>query len=227
LLAEAVSRNKFFVLGRLYVRLFSVKSSCLFVWQYAIDGKRFLMNHADDNLDVNRVLRELFQAHGVEAILQGEWTQLPKSGMKASASIIQEITRPTSITAELEVRFEFAPGRTILEAFAGLGATKEATVRDAFGNFVTNSFHVLLSAFLRSEASLGDDEQVSQEEWLITELMRYGRLLKSSERVSGKDLTTLLLRWKRQLSPTAMACQPVEPSSSGAASENARPNSEE
>lgn len=167
------------------------------------------MNHANDNLDVNRILGGLFQAHGIDAILHGEWIQLPKSGMKAAASIIQEITRPTSLTAELEIRFEFASGRTILEAFAGLGTTKEAAVRDAFGNFVTNSFHVLLSAFLRFEALLGDDEQVSQEEWLIGGAKRQvtmGNLgVRGKPPVQGEQLVNFVRQFEQSLQRQSLA----------------------
>jgi hypothetical protein len=118
------------------------------------------------------VLRDLFQAHGVEATLGEQWVDFPNQGMRVSASILQEVKQSTSFTIELEVQFEFAPGRTIVEAFAGLGATKDLAVVDALENFVANSFHVLLIAFFRDDGLQRDakpsvDEQVSQEEWLV------------------------------------------------------------
>ena len=135
------------------------------------------------------VLRDLFQAHGVEATLDEQWVDFPNRGMRVSASILQEIKQPTSFTIELEVRFEFAPGRTIIEAFAGLGETKDSAVVDALENFVANSFHVLLVAFFRTEdsqrnAEQSGDEQVSQEEWLLGGQKR--RVTVGGIRVRGK-----------------------------------------
>src|SRR5262249_59846233 len=65
-------------------------------------------------------------------------------------------------TVQLDVRLEIAPGRTIIESFAGVGETREKAVADALHNFTVNSFHVLLAAFFRS-----DDRQVSREEWVV------------------------------------------------------------
>jgi len=125
------------------------------------------MAQADKTLGVNQALLDLFRAHGVEATRQGDKIVFPKSGMKVNASFIQEIERPTVFTVEMEVRFEFAPGRTIIEAFAGLGTTREAAATDAFQSFAANSFHVLLAAFLKTDDPGGDEEPVSREEWLF------------------------------------------------------------
>lgn len=125
------------------------------------------MAQANKTLGVNQALLELFRAHGVEAVRQDDKIVFPKNGMKAEASFVQEIEQPTVLTVELEVRFEFAPGHIIVEAFAGLGATKEAAATDAFHNFVANSFHVLIAAFLQPDAPKGEDEPVSRAEWII------------------------------------------------------------
>ncbi|HEV3444731.1 MAG TPA: DUF6348 family protein [Gemmataceae bacterium] len=67
-----------------------------------------------------------------------------------------------SVQLQLDVRLEITSGGTIVESFAGLGETQEKAVADALHNFITNSFHVLLAAFFRS-----DDEQVTREEWVV------------------------------------------------------------
>jgi len=141
-----------------------------------------MTTHPDEARRVNEILLELFRAHGVVATRQGEGVAFPETGMKASASLIQEIKRPAILSVELEVRFEFVPGRTIIEAFAGIGATREAATAEAFQNFAANSFHVLLAAFLRAKDA--DDEQVAQQEWVIDGTKR--RVTASSLGLRGK-----------------------------------------
>ena len=154
------------------------------------------------------VLRDLFQAHGVEANLGEQWVDFPNRGMRVGASILQEIKQPTSFTVELEVRFEFAPGRTIVEAFAGLGDTKDSAVVDALENFVANSFHVLLVAFFRTQESQRDaepsvEELVSQEEWLLGGQKRrvtVGNLgVRGKPPVQGAQLVASLEEFKQRL----------------------------
>ncbi len=112
---------------------------------------------------INQLLLALFQAHGVEAILQDEWIIFPGLSLRANASIVKETKHPAWLSIQLDVRLEIAPGRTIVESFAGLGETREKALADALHNFTANSFHVLLAAFFRS-----GDQQVSQEEWLVS-----------------------------------------------------------
>src|SRR5262249_55783631 len=66
----------------------------------------------------------------------------------------------TGMSVQLDVRFEVAPGQTVIESFAGVGQTREQALADALQNFAANSFHVILAAFLER-----DDAQVSKEEW--------------------------------------------------------------
>jgi hypothetical protein len=107
-------------------------------------------------------LLELFQAHDIEAVPQDGWIAFPGSTMRANASIVRETKQHGGMSVQLDVRLEIAPGRTLIESFAGLGETLEKAVADALHNFTANSFHVFLAAFFRP-----NDPQVTQEEWVI------------------------------------------------------------
>lgn len=119
--------------------------------------------------ELNVTLLQLFRAHGIDCTQQGEWIVFQKyhskSSKKANASIVWEVKQQTGLAVQLDINFEIAPGRTIIELFAGLGVTQEAAVSDALHNFVANSFHVLLAAFLRPNNE--NDEQEPQEKWTI------------------------------------------------------------
>ena len=112
---------------------------------------------------VNASLLALFQAHGVESHLEGEWVAFPGRRLRAGAAVVRETKHASALSVQLDVRVEVAPGRTIIESFVGVGQAPEQAVGDALRNFTANSFHVLLAAFFRP----GDDEQVSREEWVI------------------------------------------------------------
>ena len=113
-------------------------------------------------MNVNEILLELFRAHGVEAVSQGDWLVLPNQNMRSSASVVSEKQQPNGMTVQLDVRLEIAPQRTIIESFVGWGETREKAVANGIENFASNSFHVLLAAFFQPH-----DEQVVQEEWVI------------------------------------------------------------
>jgi hypothetical protein len=81
--------------------------------------------------------------------------------MKANASIVREMSQGFGLSVQLDVQLEIAPGRTIVESFAGLGETRDKAGADALHNFTVNSFHVLLAAFFHP-----DDQQVAREEWV-------------------------------------------------------------
>jgi hypothetical protein len=111
---------------------------------------------------VNEPLLELFRAHGVEAVAQGDWITFPGRPIRANAAIVRELPQKAGLTVQLDVRFEVGPRRTIIESFAGIGQTREGACADAVRNLVANSFHVLLAAFFRPE-----DEHVTREEWAV------------------------------------------------------------
>ena len=60
----------------------------------------------------------------------------------------------------MEVSSPILGSEIIEECFAGIGMTREESVRDAFGKFLLGSFHVLIAAFGGYES-----EQVKLEFW--------------------------------------------------------------
>src|SRR6266540_2237247 len=102
------------------------------------------------------------------------------------------------MSVQLDVRLEIPPGRTIVESFAGLGETREKAVADALHNFTANSFHVLLAAFFRS-----DDQQVSQEAWVVggrTSRVTIGNVgVRGKPPVQGDQLVGWFKRFEEKL----------------------------
>jgi hypothetical protein len=111
---------------------------------------------------INALMLQMFQAHGIDAAPQGEWVVFPNRNLRANGSIVKEWTEQTPMSIQLDVRIAIEPWRTIIESFAGVGETKEQTLRDALQNFAVSSFHVILAAFFQS-----NDDQTAQEEWTI------------------------------------------------------------
>jgi len=112
--------------------------------------------------EANASLLKLFRAHGVDATPQGEWLVLSQHGMKANASVVTEIQHSADILAQLDLRFEIVPGRTLIESFPGVGETREQATASAFDKLTTVSFPVIMAAFLKHS-----NDQVLQEEWSI------------------------------------------------------------
>jgi len=111
---------------------------------------------------VNEELQKLFQAHGVEAILQDDWLVFPGRSLKANAVLVGETAHEAVVTVQLDVHLQNTSGRTIVESFAGVGATAAQASADALQNFVANAFHVMLAAFF----GIGGD-QVTVEKWKV------------------------------------------------------------
>ena len=139
---------------------------------------------------------ELFRAHGVPSALQDEWITFPGSGLRASASIVSEVPQQIGLTVQLDVRFELPSGRTIVESFAGMGATREMAAADAIHCFTVNSFHVLVAAFLSAE-------EKPQDEWELSGKMRpvvVGDLgVRGKPPVPGTELAARFEQFERKL----------------------------
>ncbi|MCW3052666.1 MAG: hypothetical protein JWN14_1836 [Chthonomonadales bacterium] len=111
---------------------------------------------------LNVLLAALFEAHGIDTVLNGKWILFPGTSCRACASIGQEIPNAAGITIQLDVRFEIVFGRFIVESCAGMGETWEEAVEEALRNFASYSLHVLIAAFLN-----GEDADALEEEWVI------------------------------------------------------------
>jgi hypothetical protein len=70
---------------------------------------------------INESLRELFLAHGIDAVPQDEWVAFPGRNMRAKASIAREMQQQAGMSVQLDVLLETPPGLTIAESFAGVG----------------------------------------------------------------------------------------------------------
>jgi hypothetical protein len=147
---------------------------------------------------INEILAELFRSHGVPAVLQEEVVVLTDRNWRAVAAIVTTTEFPAGTSVQLDVRLEIAPGRTIVESFAGVGETHEKAVGDALRNFAVNSLHVLLAAFF-----LSDDSQVLQEEWLVggrTSRVTVGNIgVRGDPPVRGAELTGWFKHFEHKL----------------------------
>jgi hypothetical protein len=115
--------------------------------------------NATHQTELARFLFEALREHGVEARLEGSFVVLSPSGMTMSGAIFSQLNDRWA-TAQLDVRFDIGPGRTILESCGGFGATLEDAIANAQEGFLRNAFHVLLAAFCGAS-----EDQVNEERW--------------------------------------------------------------
>lgn len=115
------------------------------------------------DVGLNDILRKLLESHGVSASVHSDWVET-SNGYKLAVGVVREIPSPEG-TVNLQVDFyvDLPDGRLLIESFAGVGESKEAAIKDAFQNYVSNSFHVILSAI----TDVTNTNQVETEEWTI------------------------------------------------------------
>ena len=139
---------------------------------------------------LNTILFELFQAHGVKAVLRDDDVFFPESGRKVSAAIINETPQANGMSVRMDVRFTIASGLTIAEAFVGIGEDKENAIGSAIQSFAANSLHVFLAAFFQTS-----QEQVTEEEWIIGSKKRSVTIGNVGIRGKKPVQGTALLEW--------------------------------
>lgn len=109
------------------------------------------------------ILANMFLAHDLPSIEYKDWLlvdeQLP--AMRAETFDFKEYENGASI--RLDITLLLASKKTISESYLGIGKNKISALQNAFQNFVTNSFHVFLSAFWQ----ITNDDQIGIEEWEI------------------------------------------------------------
>jgi len=98
------------------------------------------------------------QAHGVACSTEREWV-VPNGALPA----IRASWFPRAGSGVLEVEVLLENKSVVNECFAGMG-DGEAAIGDAFQNFTTNSFHVLLAAFW----NINDPQQVTTANWTVS-----------------------------------------------------------
>lgn len=109
------------------------------------------------------ILANMLLAHDLPGIEYKDWLlvdeQLP--AMRAETFDFKEYENGASI--RLDITLLLASKKTISESYLGIGKNKISAIQNAFQNFVTNSFHVFLSAFWQ----ITNDDQIGIEEWEI------------------------------------------------------------
>lgn len=106
------------------------------------------------------VLAALLRSHGVPVRHHDGWL-VTSPGSPAWRCQVEELPLAHSRSVQLDVDLALPDGRMLTESFAGVGATLEAGVQNAFRKFSDNALHVLLSAFHGHH----DPEQSVVETW--------------------------------------------------------------
>ena len=114
------------------------------------------------SLELAEFLSQLFSAHEVETDRQGEWVLLADGRHRVRAAVTDLSQSPAGSWVRLDVQMELAPGKHLIESFAGLGADLAEAVADAQRNFALNSLHVILATFYAKGL-----DQVQREVWLL------------------------------------------------------------
>lgn len=109
------------------------------------------------------ILANMLLAHDLPSIEYKDWLlvdeQLP--AMRAETFDFKEYENGAGI--RLDITLLLANKKIISESYLGIGKNKISAIQNAFQNFVTNSFHVFLSAFWK----ITNDDQIGIEEWEI------------------------------------------------------------
>jgi hypothetical protein len=110
---------------------------------------------------LNDVLRQLFQGHGVEALVQSGRVTFPTH---PRLWVNGELFRSYERIIQFDVRLGgFDGDRVLIESVAGIGTDLNAQTRCAVQVFASASFHVLLSAFF----GLAPCHGTKRETWTI------------------------------------------------------------
>lgn len=113
--------------------------------------------------ELNGFLCKLLEAHGVSTSVNSDWIETT-AGHKLAVSVVREMPLPEgTVNLQLDFYVYLPDGRLSVKSFAGLGASKGEAVKDAFQNYVANSFHVILSLI----TGMANTDQVETEEWTI------------------------------------------------------------
>jgi hypothetical protein len=109
---------------------------------------------------INAVLEQLFRAHGIEAVSEGNTLRFPAF---PGYWMTGEAFNPLERAGQVDFRLGIAPDRMICESVAGPGTTPEKQIEDGLRAFASNSFHVLLCAFFGAPT----DHGIERAEWVI------------------------------------------------------------
>jgi hypothetical protein len=112
-------------------------------------------------MNPNAILADILRAHGIESVPEDDdWLAFPDRNMRGFARVFDR-----DQTWQLDVVLEIWPGWALVESCAGVGASADEAVKDAFDSFMRGSLHVLLAAFFPD--ATGQDAQIRHETWTI------------------------------------------------------------
>lgn len=114
-------------------------------------------------VSLQAALEELLQAHGLNTNRYADWVLVDNAMPAIGASIVRERKTENGFIVQLDVEVAIGEDQVIVESFGGMGVDKEEATANAFKNFVTNDFHVLLAAFWDD----AHDHQVEIDQWEI------------------------------------------------------------
>lgn len=153
-------------------------------------------------LQLNNFLAEAFRRHNIECNIEKDLIIFPHQYMTAWAHIFNRSSSAITVIVQLDIHLEIGLGKTIIESCAGVGMDEDIAIKDAWENFLTNSFHTLLSAFFTKEF----DDQVNTQQWMIGG--RAYDVIISNVTTKGNHPDPLSLHWLEQLEE-AIKIQPL------------------
>jgi hypothetical protein len=149
-----------------------------------------LMQHESQ---LNSFLAEAFHKHNIECNIENDLIIFPRQHMTAWTCMLNRSSSTKAIILQLDIHLEIGLGKVIIESCAGMGTNECSAIKDAWKNFLTNSFHTLLSAFFTKEF----DDQINNHQWAIDG--RIYDVTMSNVTTRGKHPDPLPLRWLQQL----------------------------
>lgn len=118
--------------------------------------------------NLNSILLKLLKSHGVSASVHFDWIET-STGHKLAASVVRQFPSPTgTVNLQLDFYVSLPDGRLLIESFAGLGTSKQDAIKDGLHNYVSNSFHVILSSIFE----VANTDQVETQEWTVNQRQR-------------------------------------------------------
>lgn len=112
---------------------------------------------------LNNFLTDTFRQYGVECEVKDGIVIFRREHITAYTKLF-EISASTTILLQLDVILKIGVGKEIVESCVGIGIDADAAMKDAWKKFLSNAFHVLLSAFFALESG----EQVDHHKWIIS-----------------------------------------------------------
>jgi hypothetical protein len=135
------------------------KTNQIYGYDNLIGAKELDVILSNNSYALNLV-NQLLAGHKIESFLKNEWLLSIKHKTKIKC---EWLPSPTFAGGQLDVLIQHGDNPIIKESFSGLGSTNETAIENAIDNFLINSLHVILDAFM----GYHDLEQILTEEWQV------------------------------------------------------------